>query len=313
VGEEVKVSMPHAIHDGFLKARYAARFKFAILWDNRNGAGVESMDDLLRTLFPFWMKHYFKHKSYLKIDNRPVLFIRDIEKLIGQLGGPRLTAQAFAAFWSTARKAGFSDMVLLGQECASDMKRLRQFADVGCDASFASYWPNIPNAASPDRAVTLQMAFLEHRVRLNFLPDLPLLSMGWDRRPLLSPSDSVRGRGFYRVPPEHFKKLCRRVKRFMDALPRDHIGRRVLLLDNWNGWGEGRYMAPCRQNGFGYLEAIREVFTNAKGPAGYLLPEEAGRGPYDGLYRAALKAEKEGSKTLDGAKGKEDGGQEKGK
>ena len=51
----------------------------------------------------------------------------------------------------------------------------------------------------------------------------------------------------------------------------------MLLLDNWNEWGEGHYIAPYREYGFGYLDAVRKVFSDASRRA---------RGPDPGGHRS---------------------------
>jgi len=60
----------------------------------------------------------------------------------------------------------------------------------------------------------------------------------------------------------------------------------MLLLDNWNEWGEGHYLAPYREYGFGYLDAVRSVFAPDAGPHEDLVPEDIGLGPYDTAYRS---------------------------
>lgn len=44
--------------------------KFTIMWENqaRGKAGVADERDLMVNLLPFWIRNYFKHPSYLKID-----------------------------------------------------------------------------------------------------------------------------------------------------------------------------------------------------------------------------------------------------
>jgi hypothetical protein len=64
----------------------------------------------------------------------------------------------------------------------------------------------------------------------------------------------------------------------------------MLLIDNWNEWGEGHYIAPCEQFGFGYLDAVRETFTNAPKKHRDVTPADIGRGPYDSLFRRANRA-----------------------
>jgi hypothetical protein len=77
----------------------------------------------------------------------------------------------------------------------------------------------------------------------------------------------------------------RKAKEFIGTLPSRELGSRMLLLDNWNEWGEGHYIAPYREFGFGYLDAVRTVFSDASEPHLDLIPEDVGLGPYDTPYR----------------------------
>ena len=65
----------------------------------------------------------------------------------------------------------------------------------------------------------------------------------------------------------------------------------MLLLDHWNEWGEGHYLAPYREYSLGYLDAIRKVVTDAAVAHRDLIPEDIGRGPYDTATRKLLKSE----------------------
>ena len=62
----------------------------------------------------------------------------------------------------------------------------------------------------------------------------------------------------------------------------------MLILDNWNEWGEGHYLLPYTEYGFGYLDAIRKVFTDAPAEHTDLIPEDIGMGPYETSYREWL-------------------------
>jgi hypothetical protein len=119
--------------------------------------------------------------------------------------------------------------------------------------------------------------------------------MGWDPlpwqdnspdAPWLSPEQMTR----WRLTAEEYRTLLERVKGEMDTLPPTSLGRRMLLLDNWNEWGEGHYIAPHAQYGFGYLQAVREVFTRKDNTPNYRLPQDLGLGPYDSLYRQRASA-----------------------
>ena len=65
----------------------------------------------------------------------------------------------------------------------------------------------------------------------------------------------------------------------MDQKASTGLEQRMILIDNWNEYGEGHYIFPTHQFGFGYLDAIREVFaTNAPGHRD-VTPNLAGCGP----------------------------------
>lgn len=51
---------------------------------------------------------------------------------------------------------------------------------------------------------------------------------------------------------------------------------KMLLLDNWNEYGEGHYIFPTRQYGFGYLDAVRNVFCSVDQEHLDLVPEDLG-------------------------------------
>lgn len=101
------------------------------------------------------------------------------------------------------------------------------------------------------------------------------------RTPWLDPKIMAR----WKLTPEEFTRVLVNVKSLMDQLPSDSLGHRMLLLDNWNEWGEGHYIAPHAEYGFGYLQAVRKVFTKQDNKPDYRTPESLGLGPYDSLYR----------------------------
>ena len=54
-----------------------------------------------------------------------------------------------------------------------------------------------------------------------------------------------------------------------------------VLIEAWNEWGEGSYIEPHREFGFGYLDAIRDVFTASPGAHQDVTPADVELGPYD--------------------------------
>jgi len=171
-------------------------------------------------------------------------------------------------------------------------------ADEGLDYAFQYCWP-VGNDPAPEVALRAQEDYWAKWKEISPLPYLLTLTMGWDSTPW-HPSFSR-----WRLPPEDFRTLCEKAKAEMATLPADSLGRKIVLLDNWNEFGEGHYIAPHREYGFGYLEAVREAFSDAPKEHVDLVPEDLGLGPYDSLFRDVLAMDSLCRKrvTAPGAKG----------
>ncbi len=276
-GGAVKQRFGSAIHDAFFKSRFVGKMNFTIMWENqsRGTAGVADEKDLMSNLLPYWIETYFKHPSYLKVDNKPVLFIYRPEFLVKDLGSVENVAAAFEKMRGACRDAGFAGLHLLGEYRGLDAKRLSLMKHLGLDYTFAYCWP-IKDNPTPAQAVQAQMDYIRKTQELGILPQVVTVSQAWS---------GWRDEGsIWKIPPREFETLLRQAKDFIATLPAGELGSRMLLLDNWNEWGEGHYIAPYREYGFGYLDAVRKVFSDAPEEHEDLIPEDIGLGPYDTAY-----------------------------
>lgn len=147
---------------------------------------------------------------------------------------------------------------------------------IGLDYTFAYCW-YIPDNPTPAKAIQAQMDYIRRTQELGILPQVVTVSHAW--------SGWADEGSIWKIPPRDFETLLRKAGEFIGTLPSSELGSRMLLLDNWNEWGEGHYIAPYREFGFGYLDAVRRVFTETSGPHLDLIPEDVGLGPYDTPYR----------------------------
>ncbi len=277
-GGAVQTRFGSAIHDALFKSRFADKLKFTIMWENqaRGMAGVADERDLLENLLPYWITNYFRHPSYLKVDNRPVLFIYRPEFLVQDLGGIENVNRALQRMRQACRDAGFDGLTLLGEYRGLDPNHLRLMQQLGLDYTFAYCW-HVPNSPTPEQAIRTQLEYIRKTQELAILPQVVTVSQAW--------SGWQDEGSIWKIPPADFATLLRQAKDFIATLPPDQLGSRMLLLDNWNEWGEGHYIAPYREYGFGYLDAVRKVFSTAPEPHVDLIPEDLGLGPYDTAYR----------------------------
>jgi hypothetical protein len=268
------------------KSRFQNQMKFTIMWENQNKgkAGVADEDDLMNNLLPFWMTNYFKRSNYLIVDNKPVLFIYRPEFLVDDLGSIENVRLAFDKMRQACRDAGFDGLWLLGEYRGLDAKHLELMKSLGLDYSFAYCW-YVGNSPSPQEAIDAQMNDIRTTQELGVLPQVVTVSQAWS---------GWKDEGtIWKIPPIEFETLLRQAKGFVEKLPKDQLSGRMLLLDNWNEWGEGHYLLPYTEYGFGYLDAIRKVFSDAPVKHIDFIPEDIGLGPYDAVYREWLAKKRE--------------------
>lgn len=277
-GGPVTTMFESAITKALFHSRYADKMKFTIMWENqsRGRAGVSNERDLMENLLPYWIETLFKHPSYLKIDNKPVLFIYRPEFLVDDLGSVENVVRAFDLMREACRAAGFDGLILLGEYRGLDPNHLTLMESLGLDYTFAYCW-HVADSPAPDRAISTQMEYIRKTEELGILPQVVTVTQGW--------SGWQDEGSIWKLPPADYENLLRQARDFLGTIPPEQLGSRMLLLDNWNEWGEGHYVAPHVDNGFGYLDAARRALTDAPEEHIDLVPADLGLGPYDTAYR----------------------------
>lgn len=283
-GKPIRHFLGEAIHGGLLKSRYINRFRFAIMWENQPGfAGIRDMDDLRQRLMPYWLQHYLRHPSCLRINGVPVLAIYRIERLAADLGGADRAREAVGLLKQMARNAGLGGLWVISEYRGDDEPNLRLQAECGADASFA-YCYNVPRNYTGTEAVNRYLENLTNRSRRSPIPVVATVPVRWDPGAWEEYSGNAPS-AHWRVNTAQYREMARRVRAHVLSQPAGSLQRQLVLFDNWNEWGEGHYIAPCREFGFDYLDAIRDVFTGAPRQHVDRLPEEAGCFDLDSTYR----------------------------
>ena len=289
LGKPVRPLYEHWIN-GFLQSRYAHMSKFAILWENSNDVtcGVAGESDLISNLLNYWITRYFKSGHYLILDGKPLIYIYTIPKFIQEIGGEAAAARSIRRMREAAVDSGFRGLILLGCNNTASVEAVEQMNRIGLDHSYSYHWPTftplMPASESPSSSAVVEaQKQCWERLAKTAPENIITVSMGWDSTPWKSSSSGV----CWRLTPVEFKELCRSAKAVMDQRSPSGLDHRMMLVDNWNEYGEGHYIFPTRQYAFGYLNAIRATFA-VPSPAEVedLTPEDVSLGPYDRLYRA---------------------------
>lgn len=310
--------LEHALHQGYFRARHRNLLKFCLLWANHNAPGTSSHDDCL-AVTRFWIANYFRRPEHLRVDGRPVIIVFSPDRLTADLGTDGVK-RAFEAMRGECERAGLGGLHVVA--CVPDVGVARQCAVEGYDAVTAYTWPHlgVPEGRLYAPFETLLEGYRRNWAQIADsagIPLLPPICGGWDSRPWHGENQLVR---FDRTP-DLFRRHLLDAREFLEArgagiasgrtpvigtaaAPGTATGsgaesgtglpggpgalavsgvRPIVLIEAWNEFGEGSYVEPQREFGFGYLDAIREVFggVDARRFHRDWVPAEVELGPYD--------------------------------
>ena len=265
--------LEQGLRDGFFNARYSQLKKFAIMYTDQ-GAGVTTPNDWTNNIIPYWIEYFFKDPRYLKINGKPVVSIYSYADFENDLGGVAGGKQATDALRAACTQAGFPGVIILMEERSGSVSVMQQMQAMGVDYCYAYTWGtgDVPTQEQDNlnqRNAAASIGF----------QNIPSLSVGWENAPW---TGSVETYGWATVPA--YMALAQWAKStFMPTLPTNSLGNSMVLLPNWSEFGEGAFLQPSNLAGFGYLDALREVFTGG-GPGPSLIPTAAQKSRFTVLY-----------------------------
>lgn len=270
--------LEHALHDGYFNARYRSLLKFCLLWANHNAPGSHSLDDCL-DVTRFWIANYFHRPEHLTVDGKPLMVIFAPQRLYEDLGAKTVPA-VLDAMRAECVRAGLKGLYLVA--CVADAAQAREAAAAGFDGVTGYTWPHLGVPAGEFRApfATLLEGYRrnwQHILDTSGIPLLPPVCGGWDSRPWHGENNFIR----YDRTPELFRQHLRDARLLLESRPGEARLRKLLIIEAWNEWGEGAYIEPHREFGFGYLDAIREALTGAGGEHSDVAPIDLGRAPLE--------------------------------
>ncbi len=276
-----------ALENGFLKAANNGKLKFGLMWCNHDlGTNVKGAvkPETFESLMDYVIENYFKHPSYWKIDGCPYFSIYQFHSFLETYGNDYTkAAEAIELFRSKVKAAGFPDLHLNGVLWDLKGEMLNNAVEYFNLNSTTSYvWIHhfaLPYFPSTQYTVAAEGYFngvesggaangLENPASTIPIPYHINVTMGWDSSPRcgnVSTSEWMKRRDYPFGPvivnntPYLFKKYLAKAKELTMAKPENE---RIITINAWNEWGEGSYLEPDNITGYGYLEALRDVFSN---------------------------------------------------
>ena len=269
-----------ALNDGFLKAKNNSEMQFYIMWANhdvkRNYWNVHKFKDDTSILWNGavdWdnykiiveriIKQYFNQPNYFKIDGSPVFSVFSVDKLLESFGGDVKEARkALDYFRDEVKKAGFPDLHIQWNQGGGSImseEAATRFSERVNEMGFNSVAMYNMGGMTEDYLVYGSNS-VKIRAQMDSILNVPLfpcVSVGWDDTPRF-PAKGIHDVVHYYNTPESFAALLSKAKKYADSHPEQP---KLITINAWNEWVEGSYLLPDMLNGFGYLEAVKEVIN----------------------------------------------------
>ncbi len=294
----------HALHEGLFHARYRKYMKFAIMYECSSAWGVATgPEDFLNNVLPFWIENYFRREEYLKLaDGTPIVYVYSPNALVEALGGPERCAETLEKARAILKKEGFAGLHFSACHSIHPIESFAAMPKAGFDSSFQYCWFMYPvmigmenfdtcvmeqsRIIPSDLVIKTQLKRIQERIDYDpryfmFTCSCMRDSHPWLNIPGIFSEESKKNLMFWKLTPSEWRSLLKKTKSLTDSLPAGSIGRQIFILDAWNEWSEGHYISPNTGDGFQYLQAAREVFTDCSNLPDYRVPSQLGLGPYD--------------------------------
>jgi hypothetical protein len=272
-----------ALNDGFLKARNNGKMQFYIMWANHdvkynywNVHRYKDNTDILWDAKVDWKNYqiivdrvinqYFKRPNYFKINGEPVFSIFSVNKLLESFGNNVEEARkALDYFRDEVKKAGFPGLHIQWNQGGGSMmseEAAGQFASRVKAMGFNSVGMYNMGGLDEDYIVygTNSVKIRQQMADILDVPVFPCVSIGWDDTPRF-PAKGIHDVVHYHNTPQSFATLLSKAKKYADDHPEQP---KLITINAWNEWVEGSYLLPDMLNGFGYLDAVKEVIIDCK-------------------------------------------------
>lgn len=248
------------LDEGYLHSKYQKDVKFALLWEASNASRPSTEQAFYDYYVNYWMENYFSNPNYIVLDNggNGVLFmgVFGADKLVSTFGGADSNGEiVLKRMWDTLDQRVRDELGYDGVIVSVSNAGGNTWAKYGFDAWNAYNWGTSGYSLETNKSRNLSAQ------RSRDVYNIPTISVGFnhigwapdDRFPLMSVYDYNEAHRWVR--DEYLPTYAEN-----DNIPWND---NFVWLSTWNEYGEGTYIMPSDGlNGFGYLDVLRNVYSD---------------------------------------------------
>ena len=283
--------LEQCLDDGFLGAENNKKMKFYLMWANHNAnhlwdrrlSGSECGSTVIwqggidfaefRRMASRLMDKYFHLENYYKINGCPVFMIYEIATFVSGMGSMETAKEALLWMRAHAREMGFPDLHIqitargsktvnisgIDSDTRIDSRELIELLGIN---SFTHYqYVHMTNVDRDFSEVAADAERIRDTAEEEYgIPYYAHVSCGWDNNARFK--DVFKPGIIKNNTPEAFEKALRGAKEYTDKIiAKDPTRVPLITVNSWNEWTEASYLEPDNIYGYGYLDAIKRVFS----------------------------------------------------
>lgn len=276
-----KPFLEEGLDKGFLGAPNHNKMKFYLMWANhdhssyldysnpdkskiywRGGVDRATFNNLIAHV----IKDYFSQPNYYKINGEPVFSIYELSTFIKAMGSIQAAKEALDYFSQKTKEAGFPGLHLQGilwgaipsnlSAVPGDTSKTQNntIKYLGLKSLTNYQWCHYVPLDRYDRWGAKAIEGWESFTNDFSVPFFPHVSISWDPNPRFP--GALQGM-VTDANPADFKRFLLQAKDYADQHPGQP---KLITINAWNEWAEGSYLEPDKQHGYGYLDAVKQVF-----------------------------------------------------
>ena len=272
-----KPRMVDAFHDGFFNAKYSDMLDFTIMFENASFKTAAAYDSFVNNVWPFWIEWYLKDDRYFTIDNKPFIVIyqyanwiemcyeKPITSSMTQAEKDEIHANAiarannlFKMMEQDMKDIGYDGLILTFTNRGNTEKIASECLAISAAGVFPYNWGSAANTLDNFKTQVEAAYKLSSSYGIDLLAvgGIGFNHIGWklERWDLMSTEEFTELLMWFR--DDFMKRYATKYKNDPENLWKS----KFIQFATWNEYGEGHYLYPSNVNGFGYLDAIAEVF-----------------------------------------------------
>jgi hypothetical protein len=229
------------LDEGYKYAKYSDMMKYCVLWENASKYDTRP-EYIIDTFAPYCIEHYFKDDRYLRIDDRPVFVVYNLNswKAHAAAQDDESIKALSDGFRQKCIEAGVGNPIMaIG--AGLNESGLELAKKYGFDVS-TSYFASFTTDGIKEQ---LDMSLK------NADKGTGIVTLG----------GGINGiNGSYNFTPQDFGNVIDYYKETREKYPADSLARKTVCFDTFDEFAEGHYLAPCGLYGFGYYDQVRQKF-----------------------------------------------------